>query len=168
MQTHKWHEHAVHSPRGPGSGENAQLSPHQFLQTFSRLLSSCFLLFHDRTSLEGGKRKKHKAHDSFYTVYPRKPMRLQKEGRGASPQGTVSTCSGARLLKPRRPPLWALCAPRGEGRSPRLLLRLSATENGAFPHEPPQAGGLSPMSCTYQPEAPSATGSSSSLPHFWL
>lgn len=78
----------------PGSCENAQLSPHRFLQSFSRLLSSCFLLFHDRTSLEGGRRKKHKAHDSFYAVYPRKPMWLQKEGRGASPQGTVSTRPG--------------------------------------------------------------------------
>lgn len=57
-QTHKWDEHTVHSPPGLGSCENAQLSPHQFLRTFSRLLSSCFLLFHDHTLLGGRRRSK--------------------------------------------------------------------------------------------------------------
>lgn len=93
-------------PARPGSCENAQFSPHQFLQTFSRLLS-CFLLFHDRTSLEGGRREKQKAHDSFYAIYARTPMSLRSQS--------------SRLREH---------LPRGEGSSSRAALPSGAIQAG--------------------------------------
>ena len=139
----------ANTPRPPcdaGSCENAQ-PLHRFLQTFSRLRFSCFLLFHDRISLEGARRKRREAHDSFCAVYPSKPMQLWRWG-GGGPGGP-----GALVNPPggQAGPHVPLC-PHGCSPTSSLSLRREQT----FRQEPLQA--RAPTSSTQQPEAPTGEG----------
>lgn len=153
MQTRKWDEHTVDSPQGPAAVKTPSFpltSSYRLFPDSSLAFSFSMIAHHLKEG--GGKSKKPMTH---FTP----SMHVHPCRSGASPHGSVSTCPGVRALRPvllsplgpSRPGRWGLtvCVPRGEGRSPRLLLL-------RFLPQPPQRTGHSHMSlCRQRAQQPS-------------